>query len=251
MKIKMKFKALAVAMLLSSGLAYGDIVTGSSGADWRNWDGSVLNNNGTPYWDGTSSDGTNYNIGDCLTNAGACAGKISGAPGAIPYWGFANGSADSSFYLQKTGSSDSAALKIEIAGNKDINSFGWYDTTDQNRTQNQIFSNLQGAGQSSTFTPTATYGFYFIGSQGTYYTQATGDGRAQHFAIFQQSGAAGSEVYWLGMEDLNLQSSDKDYQDMVVKISGVSVPEPGVFLFLAIMLGSLGMFGLMVRRFAR
>jgi len=49
----------------------------------------------------------------------------------------------------------------------------------------------------------------------------------QHFAIFEE--AAGT--YWIGMEDLK-SGSDYDYNDMIVKVSSVSVPEPVTLLLL-------------------
>jgi hypothetical protein len=138
------------------------------------------------------------------------------------------GAADESFYFNASSPSSNAALEIEVAGNAGINSFGWYDTNDLS-VFGTIFTGPQGAGATNTFTPTANYGFWFTGADGTYYTQSSSlgvDQGNQHFAVFQQN----SSTYWLGMEDLNYSHSDKDFQDMVVKIS--AVPDGGVTLML-------------------
>jgi hypothetical protein len=177
------------------------------------------------------------NVGNCLLSTAACG--IANAPGAIPYWGLSSGAADPSFTFVDTGSGDHAALEIELAGNAGINEFGWYDPADP-KDLHVIFTGPDSVsnGGSATFAPSATYGFWFTGSEGTYFTQSTlGTDLGQHFAVFAESLAAGSQVYWLGMEDLNLASSDKDYQDMIVKVT--ALPEPGVIVLLIAMLASV------------
>ena len=136
-----------------------------------------------------------------------------------------------------------AALKIEIAGYANSNVFGWYDVT--TGTQTVLFNGPAGAGATASFTPTANYGFYLISGNGdTYFTQSSknsADLDKQHFALFEDGLS-----YWLGMEDLRFCGSDKDYQDMVVKITPVSTPVPlpaAIWLFGS---GLLGFFG--VRR---
>ena len=232
----MRARILGIALLvalLSCTAALADIVTSStSGADWQTWAIADLNNNGNPYWDGASNDAANDNVGDCIANTGNC--HMPGAPGVIPYWGLTSGAADPSFYLTQSVPTSNAALKIEIAGNASINQFGWYDTSNPG-TLNLIFAGAAGAGASAIFTPSATYGFWFTGTQGTYYTQSSSlgaDPGFQHFAIFQGSMTPGREVYWLGMEDLNYNysGSDNDFQDMIVQVS--AVPDGGVTLML-------------------
>ena len=41
-----------------------------------------------------------------------------------------------------------------------------------------------------------------------------------------------AEIYWIGMEDLPFSNTDKDYNDMIVKVSQVPVPEPATMLLL-------------------
>jgi hypothetical protein len=63
------------------------------------------------------------------------------------------------------------------------------------------------------------------------------DSGNQHFALFQESAIVGSEAYWMGIEDLPFSSSDKDYNDMVIKLNSVGVPEPSSILGLGLGLG--------------
>ena len=50
----------------------------------NSWYTSVLNLNGTPYWDGNSWDGNDLNIGNYLTGTGGFAGGTN--YGTLPYW---------------------------------------------------------------------------------------------------------------------------------------------------------------------
>jgi hypothetical protein len=221
----MVLSILAIALALSPA-AVADTLVGSAGYGWQGWDVADLNEDGTPYWDRKSRDGSNRNIGHCLTGTGNCTTTNYPAwtdrPGNIPYWGSATGTADSSWYMQRSGTGNQTALKIEIAGNRNINTFGWYDIDNKSGyASNVIFEGLDGAGAAEFYAPSANYGFWFRGSQGTYFTQGGGN----QFAIFKQSEGA----YWLGMEDLH-SNSDWDYNDMVVKIT--AVPDGGMTLML-------------------
>jgi len=241
--------------VLSSTSAFADVPIGSAGAGWQSWTASTVTTNygsGTPYWNGNSSDGNDKNVGNCLLAASYCG--LATAPGNIPYWGNSDGSADTSLYFQGTGSQNNAALEIEIAGNAGINEFGWYQVGVADPTLHVLFNGPASAGATAIFTPTADYGFWFSGNGTTYYTQsglnATGsDPNLQHFALFN----GGSGAYWLGMEDLNFgksdsQGSDKDYQDMIVKVQTVSTPEPTAITLLVTMLAPLFVIGFAARR---
>jgi len=231
-------------MCLVPMAAFADTISGSSGAGWQSWSTSVLNDeDGAPYWNSNSWDGPAMNIGNCLSGTGNCA--IGSNPGNVPYWGLGNGTADTDITFLNTSSSNGNSIEGEFAGNADFNSLGWYDTTDPS-VLHPIISGSSGDGANATFTPSASYGFYFedaaVGE--IWYSNSLlnspseqGD---QHFAIFE--GAGGS--YWMGMEDLSFSNSDKDYNDMIVKVT----PAPEVGTLSLLCTGLFGLGGMLRRR---
>lgn len=220
---------ICAAALVFAPAAFADLITSSTpGAGYQNWVAGDLDQNGIPYFDNSSDDGNQKNVGYYLTNTGSFTGGTAG-PGAIPYWGLSGGSFDPNFSFTKTNTGNNAALKIEIAGNAGINEFGWYSTSSPSDLHS-IFAGSNSAGATAFFTPSAFYGFYLKGAGDTiYYTQSasnSSDVGNQHFAVFRS--APGS--FWIGMEDLSLTTGDKDYNDMVVTVS--AVPEPATILLL-------------------
>jgi hypothetical protein len=240
--------------------AFADTISGTAGAAFQSWGVTNLNQNGAPYWDNTSLDGSNMNVGFFLVNAPTA--PLAGAPGALPFWGNTfnsvtdtGGTADPSFFFQKNSSFSIANLELEVAANANINEFGWYNIANPS-VLHPIFTGPDSAPATDPFTPSAQYGFYLTSDGGTYYTQSSlnpvGDTNHQHFAVFEQSSTSGAEVYWLGIEDFNLSQFNGaeggvgDYQDMLVQISAIAVPEPSTVAL--VMSGSLLMLGLRKRR---
>ena len=237
--------AVLIALALPARAIAGTYITGTAGNTWQTWDAGALNENGQPYWDGDSADGDKKGIGYYLTNTGAFSGSTAG-PGAIPFWGSSTTATgyDANFYFNTTDTGQVAAMQIEIAGNANINVFGWYDIA--TGSKQVIFSGSASAGATTPFTPTAAYGFYLLAANGdTYYTQsgknrnAAGgavDNNRQHFAVFRDNSG-----YWLGIEDLRFSGSDKDYNDMIIKVTPIPTPVPAaLWLFGAGLLGFLG-----------
>lgn len=251
----------AVAMFVpSQGRA--DVVIGSSGS-WQT--GVAASNANTPYWDNASGEGASCNVGfwlegaatDC-TNTNGVGPAVSGfppgiAPGVIPYWANADGSATSNLYFESSnpGNSVPTTLRLTLAGARGINKFGWYDQTTGAMTELINPANISaGLGAVSIdFIPTAYYGFYLTDLNGfTYYTESSRntDGTPdQRFALFRQTpnnplNDASADIFWLGVEDEPLNGNrlqtagDKDYNDLVIQIT--AVPEPSTYLSLGLML---------------
>jgi hypothetical protein len=169
----------------------------------------------------------------------------------------------------------SASMIIEIAGNKNSNSFGIYNIYDSSKTA-QIFSGTATAGATATLTflingsvdvtigATTTnyldigtdFGFYIGASGGDFYSEdAHNAGGVAQGVIYRGAGESielnGVDRTFLtsdwivAWEDIAYAGSDKDYNDMVVYVSGLApVPEPGT---LALLGGGLAL-GLLARR---
>ena len=243
------------AFTLSAGsVAFADTISGSAGAGFRAWSAADLNQNGHPYWDNTSTDGNKKNVGYFLVNAPTA--HLTGAPGPMPYWGYSynsandtGGTADLNVFFQRDEQFSTADLKLEVAGDAEVNEFGWYDIN-QPSVLHPLFGGPDSPPETVTFAPSADYGFYLKdGTSGTFFTQSSlnpkGDTSHQHFAIFEQSAVSGAEVYWLGIEDQTTSELNKaeggygDFNDMLIRISAIvpqteSVPEPsaGLLAFL-------------------
>ncbi len=213
-------------------------------------------------------DGSKQNVGYYLS--GASTVPLPGAPGVLPYWGNAftsnndsGGTADLNFFFQRdSASSSSAILKLEVAGRSNVNEFGWYDINNSS-TLNPLLGGAAVAPTTNNFSPTADYGFYLkSGSAGLYFTQSSlnsGDDTAhQHFAVFRDFSVAGTETYWIGVEDLPAngfagnENNVGDYNDMLIRISVsdvTAVPEPSTAML--VLGGSLLIVGFSRRRSTR
>jgi len=142
----------------------------------------------------------------------------------------------------------SSIILEELAGYKHNTTFGWYNTA--NNDSQQIFSGSDGKGSNAEidFGSQMDIGFYIDPNGATdnrMYTEST---RNTHndiqVAIFKIEELENS--YILGWEDLDLNGGtggDRDYQDMIVRITIAQVPEPGSMALLG-----FGLLGLIATR---
>ena len=211
---------LTLATCAALGIAEADTIVGSG--SMQNWSTSVLANpTGTPFWNNTSWDGSQMNVGNCLSGVGNC--HLSVTPGNMAYYGTSTGGAVPNFYMQSTGTAVSTEL-TGITADRNQESYGWYDVS--NPTVLHSLYSPNGI-TTTSYMPTGNYGLYFQDGGKTYYSQSSITGSAdsgnQHFAIFKQG-----STYYIGMEDVARNAGDNDYNDLIVEVSTTTsaAPEP-------------------------
>jgi hypothetical protein len=163
-RIRLVFCFLSLA-LLSCTTAFADILVGNG-----QWSAVPVATPASPdvYWNHQGSGGESTLL-NCL--AGGCGMTDSPGTNGLNYYGDGRGGA-TAFTFSNDGSGNTAALEIEIAGNKNYNAFGWYDTAVPTVLY-ELFNGTADAYATKVFTPTLSYGFYF--------TTLAARGRSQSF----------------------------------------------------------------------
>ncbi len=251
MYLKINRFGLALALIgLMSGAAQASLISSSSG------------------------DGRTKAL-ECLFNGPGGAGGGANCQGAGPGWvtGGAPLDPNEEFITSGAwtiGSSGmiNARIAIELAGNKHINTFGMYDLSNPNNRM-ELFSGSKSAGAKTTveYNGDGKYSLgsksynlggslfgWYLGAKGhTFYSQASLNPDGSHQMVaFQGNGARkfrkGSKPWlqneWiLAWEDIKYNSSDKDFNDFIVRVTSVtpvSVPEPATLVLMGLGLLGLG-----------
>ncbi len=142
------------------------------------------------------------------------------------------------------GSGAVSIILEEIAGYETRTKFGWYDTNDLSNS-GQIFSgsDTNGAESEVNFDHPMDFGFYIdpngVGDNRMYTEHQRNSHDDYQVTIFKIEEM--ENQFLLGWEDLDLNGGtggDRDYQDMIVRVTVTSVPEPSVIALFA-----AGLFG--------
>jgi hypothetical protein len=157
------------------------------------------------------------------------------------------------------GNEAASSFMFSIAGFAPHNTFGLFKVGDPD-TKIQLFGGGTAGGAQSAVSFLANgavkvgsqivqnfgrdFGFYIAGPGGTYFSQNALNGGKQQTMVYQGNGQTvlnvggqnklfSKDTYLFAMEDLPLMSSDRDYNDMVLLVSGIQgkkTPEPMAML---------------------
>ncbi len=195
------------------------------------------------------------------------------------YSGFVAEGRDAYWSIGGTGGSLSTMV-IEIAGLKDVNSFGIYDATSPGKkitlfdgrdstSKQSLIGILDDGTVELNFGDTGVkfagnnFGYFLFNGTDYFYSDSklnpdnTSEMMYDHMFAYQGKGnqkvkigkhAAGTwglDEYILGFEDVKGPNTDFDFNDMVVMVESVNptVPEPGTIVLLGAGLLGLGFFG--------
>lgn len=251
---------------------------------WQTWTEQNLggspqtaNNNGVPYWNNASGDGSTVppaaSIGWCLLNANVGC-KMTNSPGqAIPYYGNSDSTAPSNIQFSDPKSTPIGVSLLGIntnqtGGTNGTDYLGWYQMVNNQIVLHPVVASTDAIGSMDTFTPTGQWGWFLhnvqspnLSYEADYYwftdpslNYATGTGVGHitvgslHFALFDDSALTGD--YILGSEDTLTETADRDYNDLIVSFTGGGIhlsssPEP---ISMALIGGGLLLCGVLLRK---
>lgn len=229
--MKKRILLLAFGLIIAfSPMAFADLIgvemTTLNGIYGRSWD-----------WKGWSR----YELWRVLNDAGY-AGLASDVKADIK----GTGTPSSNYHVYKDTfwQADGYNTKFiaEVAGYAPNNRFGWYEKgyagevgNTLKSTWGELFSGPDTSGKTADFFNSNEIGFWINpnGVSGSYYFTDTGSNSGNLQAVIFSLGGYngfGNNEYLIALEDLPYCSSDKDYQDMIIRLKTQPVPEPSTLL---------------------
>ena len=98
---------------------------------------------------------------------------------------------------------------------------GWYET--DSGTKHVLFTAPE-KGQKAEFSPGKEFGMYIDSDDGTFYSQNSNNpGGNIHAKLYEVTGGKYIGAYVVAFEDLLLEDSDDDYNDVVLELQDVNV----------------------------
>lgn len=159
----------------------------------------VVNNNGRPFWDNMSFDGTTKNVGYCIYGGGTCNSGVALDPGAQFLATSANdreGSANDVTF--SVGGSVSADIFLKIASYS--NTLGYYLLSDSSHAFHALTATS--TANVYTFSPSGNFGLIgMVNGSSKFYSQTQYGvcDDVSHFAFFNSPAAAAPEPGMLGL----------------------------------------------------
>lgn len=166
----------------------GNITVVAPSADPQAFDGSVLNESGSIFWDNHSYDGTDTNFGYCVIGSPGCS-LSSQPPGPLDYLATPGGGMPLTELFQADG-----LVTVTILGKKTSNAsnntLGWYDPSNPT-VLHQIFAGADPTGTVFTFAFSGTFALYSSNGVGQVYSSLASDNQGestsfQHFALLAE-----------------------------------------------------------------
>ncbi|HEY7306552.1 MAG TPA: PEP-CTERM sorting domain-containing protein [Bryobacteraceae bacterium] len=142
----------------------GQNLTLVSGGTWYTKP-ALGTNNGAPFWNHDSYDGSKLNVGYCIYGGGNC-GTGAGLDPSASYLASSNGKSMGNVYFSADGT---VSGEVDAKFSRDYDRLGWYSVSDPHSIH--WFSNADSAGDVFSFTPGGYFGLVASSDNGSWLGQ--------------------------------------------------------------------------------